>query len=87
MLERWFGGDWTLQESEKLGQAVRIEQDSETFASVLQILRFQRIFGVTALPTGQPCRKAKLPLLRQAMSYFQLEQVKGSGKGRAVGVA
>eukprot|EP00435_Cladocopium_sp_Y103_P074644 s13_g50.t1 len=93
------GGDWTLQESEKLGHAVRIDQergcgsscDSETFASVLQILRFHRIFGPAALPVGQPCRKSKLPLLRQdclwmrktmmALSYFQLEQVKGSGKG------
>lgn len=81
MLERWFGGDWTVQDSEKLGQAVRIDQDSETFASVLQILRFHRIFGPTALPAGYPCRKAKLPLLRQALSYFQLEQVKGTGKG------
>lgn len=81
MLERWFGGDWTVQESEKLGHAVRIDQDSETFASVLQILRFHRIFGPAALPVGQSCRKSKLPLLRQALSYFQLEQVKGSGKG------
>ena len=82
MLERWFGGDWTLQDSEKLGQAIRIDQDSETFASVLQILRFHRIFGPAALPVGQPCRKSKLPLLRQALSYFQLDQVKGSGKGK-----
>jgi len=82
MLERWFGGDWTLQESDLLGNAVRIDQDSETFASVLQILRYHRIFGPSSgLPAGQPCRKAKLPALRQALSYFQLEQVKGNGKG------
>eukprot|EP00439_Symbiodinium_sp_Y106_P086975 s312_g37.t1 len=101
MLERWFGGDWTLQESDLLGNAVRIDQDlaalsafhigsqfgstpedSETFASVLQILRYHRIFGpCSGLPAGQPCRKAKLPALRQALSYFQLEQVKGNGKG------
>ncbi|CAE7462103.1 katG1 [Symbiodinium sp. CCMP2456] len=82
MLERWFGGDWTLQESDLVGNAVRIDQDSETFASVLQILRYHRIFGPSSgLPAGQPCRKAKLPALRQALSYFQLEQVKGNGKG------
>ncbi|CAE7454224.1 katG1, partial [Symbiodinium pilosum] len=74
-------GDWTLQESDLVGNAVRIDQDSETFASVLQILRYHRIFGPSSLPAGQPCRKAKLPALRQALSYFQLEQVKGHGKG------
>eukprot|EP00930_Biecheleria_cincta_P073385 TRINITY_DN60686_c0_g1_i1.p1 TRINITY_DN60686_c0_g1~~TRINITY_DN60686_c0_g1_i1.p1 ORF type:complete len:488 (-),score=70.20 TRINITY_DN60686_c0_g1_i1:46-1467(-) len=81
MLARWFGGDWTLQPCEFIGDAVRIEQESETFASILQVLRFHRMFGRGSLPGGLPCRKARLPALRHALSYFQLELVKSPSKG------
>lgn len=85
MLARWFDGAWSLQPNEYISGAVQIEQDSESFSSVLQLLRFTRMFGSSgALPAGYPCRKAKLPVFRQVLSYFQLgSSGKGKGKGKA----
>lgn len=75
MLAMWLG------RGNPLIRVVRIEQDSEAFAAVLQLLRFHRLFGAATLPPSFPCREAKLPVLCQILSDFELEDAKREGKG------